>query len=112
MQQDMFSNGIAMALRDQALDQVAENSQPWMERAIGFVSHMPVHGMTGEEIRRIVSICIGEPHHHNAWGALISTAIKRKHFWPTGEYRKMTSKKSHARRTPVYENNKWYPSEA
>jgi len=105
-QVDMFGGKEA---RDNALETVAGNAGEWMPRALKAIQNirmatlLPITGTwTGEDIRIYVTNTIGPPHHHNAWGALIKAAITQKLIVPTGQYRPMKSKKSHARRTPVY----------
>jgi hypothetical protein len=92
----------AISLRDQALFQVAENSGSWMDLALQCVDCLVPKEYTGEDIRLIVERIIGKPHHHNAWGAVIRTSLKRNYIVATGEYRAMKIIKSHARKTPVY----------
>lgn len=55
---------------------------------------------TGEGIR--LAVMLPPPHHHNAWGAVIRMAVRRGLLMDTGQMAHMTSKKSHARRSPVY----------
>lgn len=89
--------------RDEAFVRVQGNSGTWFERAIDAVARLPLGEMTGEDIRRrVVQSIDEEPHHHNAWGALINQAIKRGYIFDTGETTNMKKKSSHARRTPVY----------
>lgn len=45
-----------------------------------------------EEIREhLRSNGISEPHHHNAWGAMASKAVRERLIKPTGNYRKAKS---------------------
>lgn len=99
-QQDMFGAKLA---RDEALKRINDNSGDWMTRAVVSVSLIETGTlMTGEDIRvRIVSI-VGEPHHHNAWGAMIKNAITQKLILPTGKWRCMKLPQSHARSSPIY----------
>ena len=113
-QGDMFvreSSGIikrkdaAIKARDRALKSVADNSEDWMEKALEALKYLSTRReWTGEDIRLLISKpgIVGAPHHHNAWGALINTAVRRKLIVATGRYESMKTTKSHARKTPVY----------
>ncbi len=91
-------------LRDEALEQVSEHNDTWMELCLDTAEHfVNLHDkFTGEDIRFQCSRIIGCPAHSNAWGALINTLVRRKIIKPTGEYRAMRDDSSHARKTPVY----------
>ena len=94
-------------LKEKGLQLVRENNDNWMERAIKSVRQYLHYGwygddFTGEDIRLACELEVGHPKHQNAYGALINTLIKRKIIVPTGEYRPMKDKTSHARSTPVY----------
>jgi len=102
---DMFET-TAKAERDQALEQVKENSGDWFPYAIGILPYLDLPlEFTGEKLRHIVTEAIGPPHHHNAWGALVRTARKRKLIFHTGIYVQMEDPQSHARTNPVYRRN-------
>jgi len=99
-QQDLFG---AKQARDSALDQVSGNTGEWMHKALFAISIIDTEfELTGEDIRLRIADRVGNPHHHNAWGALIKAAIKQKLITPTGKQRAMQTVKSHARSTPVY----------
>jgi hypothetical protein len=98
-QDDLF---VAKEARDKALGSVSENAGDWMDKAISAFGQLPVGEYTGEDIRLSVERLVGPPHHHNAWGAVIRTLLKKRYLKPTGRYTSMRTKKSHARRTPVY----------
>jgi len=103
MQEDMFQEGSAVTERDQALHRVATNSGSWMLDALIAICRISTDSeVTGEDIRLNILERVGMPHHHNAWGALIKSALKQGVLIPTGEYRAMKTRKSHARKTPVY----------
>ena len=95
-------------LRDQGIKQVSEHNESWMEEALMWAHRYALEfqntdmDFTGEGIRFFCLRWIKPPKHPNAWGALISTLIKRKIIVPTGEYRAMKDSSSHARKTPVY----------
>lgn len=99
---DLFTE--AERRRDAGLQQVTDNEpKSWMERAKDAVRDLNQRReWTGEDIRLFVTESIGEPHHHNIWGALTSWGIKQGILQRTGEWRKMVTPKSHARMTPVY----------
>ena len=93
--------------RDAALEQVADNAEPWTERAIRYLTWLRAtaslqHPFTGEDMRWYVDAYVGPPHHHNAYGALTRIAIRRGLIRPTGQWTKMQSMRSHARQTPLY----------
>ena len=100
VQQNLFE---ARAARDKALETVEINAETWFERALFVIYRMPQGTeATGEDVRLLVVEEIGQPHHHNTFGALISQAARKGYLRKTGEYRQMRAKKSHARETPVY----------
>jgi len=98
-QYDLFGG---RAARDQALDQVRQNSGEWFGRALVIIAGLRGWSGTAEDIRMIVTPMIGRPHHHNVWGSLTSQAVKRELIFDTGASAPMKLKKSKARRTPVY----------
>ena len=99
-QQDLFG---AQQARDNALNQVSGNTGKWMHKALVAVSDLRSGAdLTGEDIRMRVADRVGNPHHPNAWGALIKAALKANLITPAGKHRAMQTVKSHARSTPVY----------
>jgi hypothetical protein len=101
-QRDLFS-GLAQTARDEAIERVAINSGPWMTVATGYIARLREWEGTAEDLRlRLVSDGCPFPHHHNAWGALVMSAVKRGMLKPTGRMAKMKTPKSHARKTSVY----------
>lgn len=94
----------ALVARDEALSRIAGKNQAWMAHAMNRLStFIPGQEYTGEEIRIRLRLEVGEPSHHNAWGAFIrSAAVSYGLIEPTGEHRHMATKRSHARMTPVY----------
>ena len=103
---DLFEADIAKSRRDAGLLTVDENAKPWsdiaFEALLGMRSETDLSTFTAEHIRLQIEKKIGNPHHHNAWGALIMKAVKRGIIINTGEYVPMKTPRSHARRTPVY----------
>ena len=91
----------AVRARDAALKTVAENSGTFIERAMDIIASMSGE-VTGEDVRFKCEAEGCTPHHHNAWGAVISQAVRRGHLVPTDRLAKMRGPKSHARRTMVY----------
>ena len=90
--------------RDEALEQVSENAgSGFTSKVRETVADIIPTGreVTGEDIRIICEDRGIEPHHHNAWGAVIRGMI-HSHLEPTGEHEPMQTEKSHARKTPVY----------
>ncbi len=91
----------ALATRDKVLDRVSDNAGDWIESALARIPGLSGE-LTGEDIRFALVKIIGEPHHANAWGALIKTAKGRGLIQNTGQYVPMRAANSHARITPVY----------
>lgn len=94
----------AKVARDAALEQVATNAgSDWGAQAIRMIASLPPGEYTGERLRlRLREQGLAPPHHHNAWGALINSAIRKRLLTDTGRRQHMESEKSHARKTPVY----------
>ncbi len=69
-------------LRDEGMDRAASNSGDWKEAAkdsIYWWFRLLPPGMVfmGEDIRFAVRGRVGEPHHHNAWSAVIGGRVRR-----------------------------------
>ena len=95
--------GAGAIARDEALEQVGGNAGTFMDQAMGMIDTITEGAVvTGEDIRRGVQRQGIEPHHHNAWGALISSAVRLGLITETGRWVPMQDKKSKARRTPEY----------
>lgn len=89
--------------RDKALTAVKKKSGEWFADAMAALEGLELEGeFTGEDIRHMVVEIVGDPHHHNTWGALIKQAVERGIIEETGEFVQMQDKQSHARRSPVY----------
>ena len=101
---DLFES---RAARDAAITLGAGHNLRWIDHALVAGNALPVGWIgTGEDIRRVVDAVVQPgPKHHNAWGALISTLIKRRVLIKTGVYVNMKQKSSHARSTPQYVRN-------
>ena len=102
MQTDLFDSTAAHQQRDVGLKAVAENNSSWMDRAIRALARLQSGEATGEDIKIALRVEIEPPEHHNAWGALIRTALHQKLLIPTGRFTRCRLPKSHARQTPIY----------
>ena len=91
-------------LRDAALAQVVANSGDWINQASNLARSLPDGWRgTGEDMRlELYKLGLAAPHHHNAWGALISKLLSSGAIQNTGASRHMVTLKSHGRMTPVY----------
>ena len=99
-QLDLFSS---RAARDIALSTVAEHSGTFIDEALAIIQKLPdTWTGTGEDVRHICQAQGVTPHHPNANGALINTAVKRGLLIPTDRFVQMREKSSHARVTRVY----------
>lgn len=97
-QPDLFE---ARTARNLALEQVSENSGTFSEQVLCVIARLPRGSRhTGETIRLHCQTLGINPHHHNAWGAVINSAKRRGLLTDTGRMVSMTTKKSHARKTP------------
>lgn len=101
MNHDLF-NQPAIEARDKAIAQVSQGSPTWIEQAHENIRTYPHPIATGEDLRVWLTERIGEPHHHNVYGAMIMGAARKGLITKTGEYRPMKLKQSHARVNPVY----------
>lgn len=102
MQTDLFDYSTAVQQRDAGLKAVQENNSSWMDRAIRALARLQSGEATGEDIKIALRVEIEPPEHHNAWGALIRTALHQKLLIPTGRFTRCRLPKSHARQTPIY----------
>jgi hypothetical protein len=102
---DLFDDdpNAAKKARDAALARVRQNGGDWREKALCALYLIPGFEGTAEDIRLKLQIKrLEPPHHHNAWGEMIKAALAQKMIIPTGQRRKMRTRKSHARETAVY----------
>lgn len=91
----------ARVRRDEALTRVARGQ--FVETGLRAIAALPNGWQGTGETLRVYLLGRGVvPHHHNAWGALVMTAVRQKLLFPTGRYEAMRTAPSHARRTPVY----------
>lgn len=95
--------GQADLFKRAGIELVTSHNLSWMDQALQVIAGLRAGAlMTGEDIRHAVEETVGPPGHHNAYGALVSHAVRRKLLYKTPIYRKMRDPKSHARQTPVY----------
>lgn len=107
MRQTEFSFGeTAQALKEEVLEQVAENSGSWMDRfkdaARKLADENPGDIVTGESLRLTLEPLVGSPHHQNAWGAAIAGLVRSHIIEQTGRWVPTKDPKSHACRKPEY----------
>jgi hypothetical protein len=98
----------AEMFRDEAIARVEANSQGWVAQALLAIRAVPSGWRGTAEALRLQLLTQGlpSPHHHNCWGALIMTAVKKNLLCKTGKMEHMKTKKSHARLTPEYKRGK------
>lgn len=93
--------------RDAGIAKTVAKNDSWIERALAKLPTMKADGYTtatGEGMRLwLLTNGIEEPSSPHAWGALTRTAMKREIIRDTGRVVQMFTKKSHARRTPLWE---------
>lgn len=94
---------LSLERKSSALNRVWENTtEDWQVLARRVVRTMRGQDVTGEDIRLRCAELEILPHHHNAWGALVSKLVKNGWLIPTGRWVPMRGEKSHARQTQVY----------
>ena len=86
--------------RDEGMSLALENStEEWKDAVYNYIRALPVGWLgTGEDIRTACP----PSHAPQAWGAIINTAVRRDWLRPTGQYKKMKARSSHARETRIY----------
>lgn len=90
--------------RDEGIERVTRSNKAWAELAYaewrnGLPRNEPI---TGETVRIGLTNKGIVPNHHGAWGAFIMKLVKAGDLIPTGEWEMMKLRKSHARKTPLY----------
>lgn len=91
------------AARDEALLRVtAHAGTEFMKVGLFAIANLPDGDVTGEHVRVTLIAKNIRPHHPNAWGALVRTAVRLGLLIETGLYTHMTDVRSHARRTAIY----------
>ena len=97
----------ARSMRDAMLAKVARNAgDDWQLAALASLSRFCVWNddFTGEEFRVwSAEHGLAAPHHHNAWGSLFRIAARHNMIRITDRTRPMTTVRSHARRSPIWE---------
>jgi len=104
-QMNLLSPLEAREQKQAALDQVEENNDEWMDRALTQLRRgLPnfPNEFLAETIREKLLPAVGMPISHHAWGALTSRAIKLGMIVPTGDFRATRSARTHGHRTAVY----------
>ena len=99
---DMFDLAAARAARDEALERVLDPNDDWKTRCFKLAPHYPEQVFTGEALRLWLTEHAGSPHHHNAWGGLVNGLKRAGIIIDLNRLGQMKTKKSHARRTPLY----------
>ena len=100
---DLFGKSAAEQERDMAFAAVAARGGTWRNRALAALSLIRGFAGTGEDIRiKLLMQGLAQPHDQHAWGEFINAAKRLGKLDPTGQYRKMRTKKSHARKSEVY----------
>lgn len=89
------------AARDDGIERVSRDD--FQAQVFGLVRKLPPDvEVTGEDIRMMATERGIEPHHWNAWGAVMMHMVRSKMIFKTGRWVPMQDKSSHARQTPVY----------
>jgi hypothetical protein len=95
-------NQPAIVARDKGIAKVSEGSPTWIELAHKTIPLYPESTATGEDLKVFLRERIGDPRHHNAYGAMVMGAVRKGILIGTGEFPTMKLKKSHARRNQLY----------
>jgi hypothetical protein len=101
---DQFDGDQSRSERDIGIARVLSANSTWADDIGAWISNLP-HGWkgTGEDIRRIWLRNGGlKPKHHNAWGGVISSAVRRGVLQKTGKRQNMKWTPSHSRTTDEY----------
>ena len=90
--------------RDKGLDTVSKPK--WINTAVdkfqAIKTDLPCN-FTGEDVRlKLIDAGLEPPYHHNAWGAFTMKLVRGDFIEPTGDFRSMKTRKSHARITRIY----------
>jgi hypothetical protein len=92
--------------RDEAIERVSINNQEWLFIAVLTLPAMRADHpgeFTGEDVRLwLRGRGVPEPAHHNAYGAMIMSAVRAGVIERTGAIRKAQIRTSHARNLLVY----------
>lgn len=90
--------------RDEGIERVSSNSGTFISEGLSFISSPSLKpgDYTGEDIRIKLSELGIEPHHCNAWGALIMHAVRKGYITNTGRIRKSKLVQAHAHKATIY----------
>ena len=104
-QENLFD---ARAARDDGIALTSAKNSNWLATALKMIPIMKSQGginaTTGEGIRMALTLRgLPQPSSPHAWGMLTRTAMKAGLIRDTGRLLQMVTKKSHARRTPLWE---------
>ncbi len=98
-------NGQGELFKQQGISKVLKNDPLWESRATDLVIWVAKTyvSFTIEDVRREArDQNIPEPHHHNAWGAVMSRLAKSGTIVRTDRMVASTRPQAHARRIPVW----------
>lgn len=97
---DQISNAIMAG--QVAMDGTLSHNASWKDVAMNAIIGLPfaTEG-TFEDFRNKIVGTVGEPGHHNAWGALANALIRKGFLQDTGVRASMTGPKSHGRKSAV-----------
>lgn len=99
-----FGN-FAQQRRDEALKKVIKNTpEGWTRSYYLFALSQPrlKEPFSAEDFRLFAAPAIGNPHHHNAWGAHWRCLVEMGWVVPSGALKHMEGPRSNARQTFTY----------
>jgi hypothetical protein len=99
----LFDVTAARIERDKQLQRVHLNNRDWSLQALPIIASIRGE-FTGENARLIIEQKLGAIPNPHLMGNLIMQAIHAGFIRKTGRHGQMTTKKSHARETPIYEH--------
>jgi len=100
---DLFDLLEAERARDKSVDRAYTNAKDWAQDFFALIENLPVGWEgTAEEMRLHLKMP-SPPTSPNAIGATVMKAVRADLLRWTGQMRKPTNKKSHARKTQVWE---------
>ena len=93
--------------RNRGVRASTKKNEAWMAEAERLLPKMRSCGMlefTGEAMRVWMRLQgLSTPSSPHAWGALLNALVRRGEIRDTGRVTRMSTERSHARRTPVWE---------
>jgi len=102
----LFDQPTAEALRDAGIASVTKNEKTWLEDAHALIARYPTDEANAEELRTWVEDRLGAPHHVNAYGGMIMSAVRKGLLKNTGVYTVGKRPSGHGRRVANYIINK------